>query len=229
MPGILLVLAGNGWMRGVQRTREPVVIVLVANALSAVASPVLVYPLGLGLHGSAWANLGRAGGRRARLFLRSLRASAAGGARPCRPCEGQLRRRARPDRPRGGFQVAFLTAAGVAARMGTAQIAAHQIGLQLWEFTALLLDSFAIAAQSLVGAALGSGDADGARRTGLAGVALGALRRRRLRGAVRGRLGVDPDGVHPSTPRCSTRPTCCGRGSSACCRRPASCSPSTAC
>ena len=55
------------------------------------------------------------------------------------------------------FQVAFLTAAGVAARMGTAQIAAHQIGLQLWEFTALLLDSFAIAAQSLVGAALGGG------------------------------------------------------------------------
>jgi Na+-driven multidrug efflux pump len=67
--------------------------------------------------------------------------------------------------------------------MGTAQIAAHQIGLQLWEFTALLLDSFAIAAQSLVGAALGSEDAAVARRLawqvarwGLyAGVAFGAL------------------------------------------------------
>jgi Na+-driven multidrug efflux pump len=47
--------------------------------------------------------------------------------------------------------------------MGTAQIAAHQIGLQLWEFTALLLDSFAIAAQSLVGAALGASDARAAR------------------------------------------------------------------
>ena len=45
--------------------------------------------------------------------------------------------------------------------MGTAQIGAHQIGLQLWEFTALLLDSFAIAAQSLVGAALGGSDAGG--------------------------------------------------------------------
>ena len=49
--------------------------------------------------------------------------------------------------------------------MGTAQIAAHQIGLELWEFSALLLDSFAIAAQSLVGAALGGGDAGTARRT----------------------------------------------------------------
>jgi putative MATE family efflux protein len=61
------------------------------------------------------------------------------------------------------FQVAFLSAAAVASRMGTAQIAAHQIGLQLWEFTALLLDSFAIAAQSLVGAALGASDAAYAR------------------------------------------------------------------
>jgi Na+-driven multidrug efflux pump len=36
--------------------------------------------------------------------------------------------------------------------------------MQLWEFTALLLDSFAIAAQSLVGASLGGSDARLARR-----------------------------------------------------------------
>ncbi len=58
VPGILLVLAGNGWMRGVQDTRRPVRIVLIANALSAAASPILVYPLGLGLAGSAVANVG---------------------------------------------------------------------------------------------------------------------------------------------------------------------------
>ena len=57
--------------------------------------------------------------------------------------------------------------------MGTAQIAAHQIGLQLWEFTALLLDSFAIAAQSLVGAALGGFRPGGRAGDGLAGGALG--------------------------------------------------------
>ena len=64
-----------------------------------------------------------------------------------------------------GLQVAFLTAAGVASRMGTAKIAAHQMGMQLWEFIALLLDAFAIAAQSLVGAALGASDESAARRT----------------------------------------------------------------
>ena len=63
------------------------------------------------------------------------------------------------------FQAAYLSAAGVAGRMGAAQLAAHQIGLQLWEFIALLLDSFAIAAQALVGAALGGGAVAAAKST----------------------------------------------------------------
>jgi putative MATE family efflux protein len=163
MPGVLVVLAGNGWMRGVQRTREPVVIVLIANALSAVASPLLVYPAGLGLEGSAWANVG-AQAVGAALFIRSLRKAAGS----LRPDPAVMRAQLVVGRDlmvrSAAFQVAFLSAAAVASRMGTAQIAAHQIGLQLWEFTALLLDSVAIAAQSLVGAALGSADAVAARR-----------------------------------------------------------------
>lgn len=163
MPMVLLVLAGNGWMRGVQLTRAPVVIVLVANGLSAVASPVLVYPLGLGLVGSAWANVGSqvvAAG----LFLRALHRETAGR----HPDLGVMRAQLVLGRDlivrAAAFQAAFMVAAGVAARMGTAQIAAHQIGMQLWEFTALLLDSFAIAAQALVGAALGASHARVARQ-----------------------------------------------------------------
>ena len=69
--------------------------------------------------------------------------------------------------------------------MGTAQIAAHQIGLQLWEFTALLLDSFAIAAQSLVGAALGGvRRRRGARRLAWQVARWGAVRRRRCSAAL---------------------------------------------
>jgi putative MATE family efflux protein len=171
VPGALIVLAGNGWMRGVQVTRTPVVIVLVANGLSAAASPVLVYPLHLGLNGSAIANVG-AQVVAAAWFLRSL-AIAAGsqaGAAPgwWRPQSQVMRAQLRVGRDlilrSAGFQAAFLSAAAVAARMGTAQLGAHQIALQLWEFSALVLDSFAIAAQSLVGAALGSGDIAAARR-----------------------------------------------------------------
>ncbi len=165
VPGILLVLAGNGWMRGVQQTREPVRIVLLANGLSAIASPVLVYAFHLGLNGSAIANVG-AQAVGSVLFLRALRRAARGRRRPDLAI---IRRQLVVGRDlilrQVGFQVAFLSAAGVAAHMGSAQIGAHQIALQLWEFSALLLDSFAIAAQSLVGAALGSADPHTARTT----------------------------------------------------------------
>jgi putative MATE family efflux protein len=162
MPMILVVLAGNGWMRGVQLTRPPVVIVLVANGLSAAASPLLVYTFGLGLNGSAWANVG-AQVIAAALFLRALAREAAA-RRPETPVmRAQLVLGRDLIVRAAAFQVAFMVAAGAAARMGAAQIAAHQIGMQLWEFTALLLDSFAIAAQALVGAALGASDARTAR------------------------------------------------------------------
>ena len=164
VPGILLVLAGNGWMRGVQDTRRPVRIVLFANALSAAASPILVYPLGLGLAGSAVANVGAQaiGGA---LFIRAAHGERARWRPQWAVMRGQLAVGRELLLREAGFQAAFLTAAAVAARMGAAMVAAHQIGMELWEFTALLLDSFAIAAQSLVGAALGGGDALEARHT----------------------------------------------------------------
>ena len=163
MPMVLLVLAGNGWMRGVQLTRAPVVIVVVANALSAAASPLLVYTAHLGLVGSAWANLG-AQVVAAALFVRALLRETSSTAPRLAVMRAQLVVGRDLIVRAAAFQAAFLVAAGVAARMGSAQIAAHQIGLQLWMFTALLLDSFAIAAQSLVGAALGASDASTARR-----------------------------------------------------------------
>lgn len=164
LPGVLLVLAGNGWMRGVQRTRAPVAIVLAANGLSAVLSPVLVYPVGLGLPGSAIANVA-AQAVGAALFVFVLRREGVS----LRPDLAVIRAQLVLGRDLflrdAAFQVAFLSAAAVAARMGVAQIGAHQVALQLWEFTALLLDSVAIAAQSIVGAALGGSDVALARHT----------------------------------------------------------------
>lgn len=164
IPGVLLVLAGNGWMRGVQRTGTPVRIVVVANAISVVLSPLLVYPLGLGLRGSAVANVAAqvVGGA---LFVGALRREDVSLRPQVRIMVRQLTVGRDLVLRSLGFQVAFLTAAGVAARMGAAQLAAHQVGLQLWEFVALLLDSLAIAAQSLVGAALGAASPGAARRT----------------------------------------------------------------
>ncbi len=166
-PLLLVTLAGNGWMRGVQDTARPLRYVLAGNAVSAVACVVLVHGIGafpgLGLVGSAWANvLGQCIG--AGLFLGALVRESRGSWRP-RPAalRAQLAMGRDLVARSLAFQACFLSAAAVATRFGAPVAAAHQIVLQLWSFMALVLDAIAIAAQSLVGAALGAGDAGRAR------------------------------------------------------------------
>ena len=159
-PAILISLAGNGWMRGVQDTARPLRYVVAGFALSAVLCPTLVYGwLGLPrmeLAGSAVANLvGQ--WLAALLFCRALLAERV----PLRVDFTVLRAQVVMGRDllvrTLAFQACFVSAAAVAARFGAAAVAAHQVVLQLWSFLALVLDSLAIAAQSLVGAALGAG------------------------------------------------------------------------
>ncbi len=179
-PLVLVTLAGNGWMRGVQDTRRPLLFVLGANAVSAAGCVVLVPAMGL--VGSAVANvIGQSVG--ALLFLGALLRERV----PLRPHGAVLRDQLALGRDllarSLAFQACFLSAAAVATRFGAATAAAHQIVLQLWSFMALVLDAVAIAAQSLVGAALGAGGAGPARalarqvtRYGLAlGIGFGAL------------------------------------------------------
>ncbi|UWZ40263.1 MATE family efflux transporter [Dactylosporangium roseum] len=153
-PGLMLGTAGNGWMRGVQDTRRPLYFVLGANALSAVLCPILVYPAGLGLVGSAVANV-TAQTLVGLLFVRALVTEKV----PLAPRPAVIGRQLVLGRDlllRGAaFQACFLSASAVAARFGEAALAAHQIAVQMFFFTALALDAVAIAAQSLVGAALG--------------------------------------------------------------------------
>ena len=159
-PAMLMSLAGNGWMRGVQDTVRPLRYVVIGFAVSAVLCPLLVYGwLGLPrmeLAGSAVANLV---GQwvAALLFARALLVEHV----PLGVNWSVLRAQVVMGRDlfvrTVAFQVCYVSAAAVAARFGAAAVAAHQVVLQLWNFLALVLDSLAIAAQSLVGAALGAG------------------------------------------------------------------------
>lgn len=159
VPLILLSMAGNGWMRGVQEIRRPIWYVVAGLAIAAVLCVLLVHGLagapGLGLNGSAWANLVGQGITGA-AFLRHLIAES---GRRLRPDPVVMRAQLVMARDlvlrSAAFQICFVSAAAVAARFGVAQVAAHQLVLQLWEFITMLLDSLAIAAQQLVGAALG--------------------------------------------------------------------------
>lgn len=163
-PLLLISLAGNGWLRGVAELRRPVRYVLAGSLLSLVLCPVLVYPAGLGLVGSAAANVaGQA--LAAGLFVRALvREGTDWRPRP-RAIAAQLVIGRDLLLRALVLQLSFLVAAGVAARAGTAGLGAHQIALQLFFFLALVLDAYAIAAQTLVGQALGGGRPDEARAT----------------------------------------------------------------
>jgi len=160
VPAMLVSAAGNGWMRGVQDTVRPLRYVVTGFAVSAVLCPLLVYGwLGmprLELAGSAVANL-LGQWLAAVLFVRALVSERVSlGLRPA-----VLRAQVVMGRDlllrTLAFQACFVSAGAVAARFGAAAVAAHQVVLQLWNFLALVLDSLAVAAQSLVGAALGAG------------------------------------------------------------------------
>ena len=168
LPLLLVALAGNGWLRGVQDLRRPVGYVLAGSLVSLVLCPLLVHAAGLGLVGSAVANVaGQAVS--ATCFGRALARELARQGIPWRPRWAALRAQLLLGRDllvrAGVLQFAFAAAAAVVARSGTAELGAHQVALQLWLFLALVLDAYAIAAQTLVGHALGAGRPADARRT----------------------------------------------------------------
>ncbi|WP_037162908.1 MATE family efflux transporter [Rhodococcoides fascians] len=169
VPFILVSLAGNGWMRGVQNTVRPLRFVLVGLGLSAVLCPLLVHGLAgfpdLGLVGSAVANVvGQAVS--GAFFVAAVVRSGV----PLRPSWSIMRAQLVLGRDLVlrslAFQACFLSAAAVASRFGAASVAANQVVLHMWNLVSLTLDSLAIAAQTLVGAALGRGDVRGATRLG---------------------------------------------------------------
>ena len=177
-PFLLVAGAGQGWMRAVQDTKRPMWFVAVAFLISAALAPILVYPAGLGLVGSAWANA-VAQAISGVLFLLALRRERVPLGLDWPLMSKQLV--ANGDLIIRGiaFQVSAFSAAAVAARVGTAALGAHQIGMQLWFFAALALDAVAIAGQALIGADLGAGRPDtaraSARRLTFVGVGYGVV------------------------------------------------------
>jgi putative MATE family efflux protein len=162
LPTALIALAGQGYLRGVSNLRRPLEIVVAANVLNVVLELVFVYVLHWGIKGSAAGTAIAQAGMGAAFIVELLRPHAysklpsLNEMRPMMRIGGQIFVRT------SALYASFLAAASVCARMGDAQLGAHQIAGQLFFFLALILDSVAIAGQVIVGRLLGSGDADGA-------------------------------------------------------------------
>lgn len=162
LPFMFLVLAGSGAFNGRQDTRTPLVIAVAGALANLVIEVVLISGLGYGIGASALATViaqVATGLVFVHRIVRWCRSAGVG----LRPDPGAIRGLAWLGRALVlrsiGLRGSFTLAAAVAARIGTAPLAAYQIGIQIWSTLALALDAVAIAGQALTGKWLGAGSA----------------------------------------------------------------------
>ncbi|MFE7551076.1 MATE family efflux transporter [Streptomyces gardneri] len=186
IPAMLVVLAATGVLRGLQDTRTPLYVAIGGFAVNGALNVGLVYGAGLGIAGSAWGTVIAQCGMAVAYLVVVVRGARRHGA-SLRPDAAGIRASAQAGAPllvrTLSLRAVLMIATAVAARMGDAEVAAHQIILSLWSLMAFALDAIAIAGQAIIGRYLGANDAEGARQVcrrmvqwGVAsGVVLGAL------------------------------------------------------
>ncbi|MFE7510319.1 MATE family efflux transporter [Streptomyces sp. NPDC057540] len=186
IPAMLVVLAATGVLRGLQDTRTPLYVAIGGFATNAALNVGLVYGAGLGIAGSAWGTVIAQCGMAVAYLVVVVRGARRHGA-SLRPDATGIRASAQAGAPllvrTLSLRAVLLIATAVAARLGDAEVAAHQIILSLWSLMAFALDAIAIAGQAIIGRYLGADDADGARQVCrrmvqwgvVSGVVLGAL------------------------------------------------------
>jgi putative MATE family efflux protein len=164
IPFVLVALAGQGILRGMEDLRTPLVIVVVANVVNLALEVVAVYLLDLGIAGSAWSTVVvQALAALAFVWVVRPHLAAAESRRPDRDELAPFLTAGRHLAMRVTAVLVVITGTTfVAARVDEATLAAHQIAATVFSFLALTTDAFAIPAQTLVAGALGGGDGAGA-------------------------------------------------------------------
>ncbi|WP_373463809.1 MATE family efflux transporter [Streptomyces canus] len=166
IPAMLVVLASTGVLRGLQDTKTPLYVAVGGFVANAALNVGLVYGADLGIAGSAWGTVIAQFGMAAVYLVVVVRGARAHGA-SLRPDAAGIRASAQAGVPllvrTLSLRTILMIATAVAARLGDADIAAHQIILSLWSLLAFALDAIAIAGQAIIGRYLGAGDVQGAR------------------------------------------------------------------
>ena len=166
LPGMFLVLAATGTLRGRADGRTPMILAIGAAILNLVGDIVLVFGLGMGIAGSGAATA----------FAETLMGLTAAGIVAHGAVRAGVGWHPRLAGMRTSLLVgvpllvrtlalraALLLTTWTAARSGAVALAAHQVGFTIWSFLQYVLDALAIAGQTLIGQALGASSPGEAR------------------------------------------------------------------
>jgi putative MATE family efflux protein len=175
-PAVLLMTVGNGTFRGLQDMRTPLTITLATNAINFGLDTLLILGLGWGVKGAATAtSVAEWIAAIAYLSLLYRRKDQLGGLEIGSAVNSSSLGAATADMApflQAGGAVLLRTAlllgtktlaSATAARLGPTSIASHQVVMQLWLLSSLIIDSLAVAGQSLVAVDRGRGDIPQAR------------------------------------------------------------------
>lgn len=177
-PGMLLVYAANGLYRGLQKVTVTLVVAVAGAVLNTVLDVLFVIVLGWGVAGSGIATFAAQWFMGVVLAAGALRAARAAGV-SWRPRPAGMTAAGRDGLPL--FVRTLALRAGLvgtvmaAAALGTSVLAGYQVVNASWNFMVNVLDSVAIAGQTLVGAELGAARWQGARRLTRITLRTGAL------------------------------------------------------
>lgn len=166
LPGILVVTASTGLLRGLQDTRTPLVVATIGFVANGLLNALLIYGAGWGVEGSAAGTVVVQWAMAAVYVVIAVRAARRVGA-PLRPGASGVVRALRSGAwlflRTASLRVAMLATVASAAGLGTTGLATTQVGLTVFSTLAFALDALAIAGQALVGHGLGRADPERVR------------------------------------------------------------------
>lgn len=166
IPAMLIVFAASGLLRGLQDTRTPLAVATVGFAVNGLLNWWFIYGLGWGIAGSAWGTVIAQWGMVA-LYLVVIARHARRAGASALPHRDGLSHAGRSGGwlfiRTAGLRAALLATVFAATSHGTDATAGYQLIITVFNSTAITLDALAIAAQALVGDALGASNAERAR------------------------------------------------------------------
>lgn len=159
LPGMLLVLAATGALRGFQDATTPLYVATAGAALNVPLSWALVYPAGWGVAGSAVATAVVQWGMALALTYAVVARTRTPGWLPDRAGLAAVFRVGAWLMVRAAcLRIALLATVFVVTSQGEKNLAAYQLTMAFFNLLAFALDALAIAAQALLGKEMGAQD-----------------------------------------------------------------------